>query len=492
MKNFSKSRLVSMLQCPRRFWLEVFRPELRHDTAQTELKFRTGNQVGDLARHIFDPEGIGHLIDIKVEGYEQAFIRSQQLLRGNEPIFEAGVTGGGVFAFADVMLPGQKPASWNMIEVKSSTSVKEYHRDDIAIQTYAARSAGVEIESVSLAHIDSSWTYPGSKDYQGLFKVNDLTKDALSRHDEVAEWVQQAQSIAKSGSEPTKCMGPQCTSPFECGFIAHCSEGADVAEFPIKWLPHISPKKITELEAAGIKDLREVPDTKLTELQQRVKQVSTTGQPYFDVRGAAKDLSKHPRPCLFLDFESVQFGVPIWAGTKPYQQICFQFSLHHLDADDTLEHTEFLDLSGNDPSEAFARALIQACGAGPEAIYVFNAAFEKTRISELAGKFPDLQTELLGINRRIVDLMPITKNRYYHPSQQGSWSIKKVLPALVPELKYSDLDGVQDGNMAIAAYLEAIAPETTSDRKQEIEQQLRKYCELDTYSMVRIWQAFAP
>ena len=492
MKNFSKSRLVSMLQCPRRFWLEVFRPELRQDTAQTELKFRTGNQVGDLARQIFDPEDIGQLIDIKLEGYEQAFIRSQQLLRGNEPIFEAGVTGGGVFAFADVMLPGQKPASWNMIEVKSSTSVKDYHRDDIAIQTYAARTAGIEIESVSLAHIDSSWTYPGNQDYQGIFKVNDLTEDALSRHGEVAEWVKEAQSIAKSSSEPPKCMGPQCTSPFECGFIAHCSEGAEVAQFPIKWLPHISQKKITELEAAGIKDLREVPDTKLTELQQRVKQVSTTGQPYFDVRGAANDLSKHPRPCLFLDFESVQFGVPIWAGTKPYQQICFQFSLHRLDADDTLEHTEFLDLSGNDPSEALARALIQACGTGPEAIYVFNAAFEKTRISELAGKFPDLQTELLDINSRIVDLMPITKNRYYHPSQQGSWSIKKVLPALVPELKYSDLDGVQDGNMAIAAYLEAIDPETTSDRKQEIEQQLRKYCELDTYSMVRIWQAFAP
>ena len=105
-----------------------------------------------------------------------------------------------------------------------------------------------------------------------------------------------------------------------------------------------------------------------------------------------------------LDFESVQFGVPIWAGTKPYQQICFQFSLHRLDADDTLEHTEFLDLSGSDPSEAFARALIQACGTGPEAIYVFNAAFEQTRISELAGKFPDLQTELLGINSRIAQL----------------------------------------------------------------------------------------
>lgn len=491
MKSFSKSRLVSMLQCPRRFWLEVFRPDLKHDSQQTELKFRTGNQVGDLARNIFDPKGIGHLIDIKKEGYEQAFFRSQQLLRGADPIFEAGLTGGGVFAFADVMLPGHRAASWNMIEVKSSTSVKDYHRDDIAIQTYAARSSGVEIESVSLAHIDSSWTYPGNKDYSGLLKVNDLTKDALSRHDEVAEWVKQAQSIAKSNAEPTTCMGNQCTSPFECGFISHCSQGSESIEFPLKWLPHLSAKKITELEAAGIYDLREAPDSKLTELQLRVKNASLSGEPYFDVQGAIKDLSNHPRPCLFLDFESVQFGVPIWAGTRPYQQICFQFSLHRLGADDILEHTEFLDLSGIDPSEAFAKSLIEACGDGQESIFVFNATFEKTRITELAGKFQALKANLQSINNRIVDLMPITKNRFYHPSQEGSWSIKKVLPALVPELNYSDLDGVQDGNMAIAAYLEAIAPETASDRKMEIEQQLRKYCELDTYSMVRIWQAFS-
>ncbi len=491
MKNFSKSRLVSMLQCQRRFWLEVYRPDLKQDSRQTELKFRTGNQVGDLARHIFDPKGIGHLIDIKKDGYEQAFFRSQQLLRGVDPIFEAGLTGGGVFAFADVMLPGQRSASWNMIEVKSSTSVKDYHRDDIAIQTYAARSSGVEIESVSLAHIDSSWTYPGNQDYEGLLKVNDLTKDALSRHEEVAEWVKQAQSIAKSSTEPATCMGNQCTSPFECGFITHCSEGAEIIEFPVKWLPHINAKKVTELEAAGITDLREVPDGKLTDLQLRVKHASISGKPYFDAQGALNDLSNHPRPCLFLDFESVQFGVPIWPGTRPYQQICFQFSLHRIGANDDLEHTEFLDLSGSDPSEAFARSLIKACGDDTESIFVFNATFEKTRISELASKFPNLQTELQRINNRIVDLMPITKNRFYHPSQEGSWSIKKVLPALVPELKYSDLDGVQDGNMAVAAYLEAIAPDTTSDRKIKIEQQLRKYCELDTYSMVRIWQAFS-
>ncbi len=491
MRNFSKSRLVSMLQCPRRFWLEVFRPELKTDSQQTEIKFKTGNEVGDVARAIFDPTRKGVLLDLKQEGYEQAITRSNQLLLGNVPIFEAGMVGGGVLAFADVMLPGHQKASWKMIEVKSSTSVKEYHLDDIAIQTYAARSADVEIESVSLAHIDSSWVYPGDQDFSGLFTVNDLTHEAISRHDEVAEWVKQAQSIAQSPSEPTKRMGSQCTEPFECGFITHCSQGVATAEFPVHWLPRINRKKIEELEASGITDLRDVPDVKLSSTQLRVKQASKTGIPYFDSEGASKDLEAYPRPCLFLDFESAQFAVPRWPGTRPYQQICFQFSLHILGTDDLLDHKEFIDLSGDDPSEAFAKSLIDACGEEPHAIFVYNASFEKTRIAELAKTFPQLANPLLSINSRIVDLQPITKNRYYHPLQRGSWSIKNVLSALVPELKYADLDGVKDGNMAMLAYQEAISSYTSVDRKSEIRAQLLKYCQLDTYSMVRIWQAFS-
>lgn len=479
-----------MLQCQRKFWLELHKPELRADSHQNGLKFKTGNQVGDVARQIFDPEGMGHLIDPKKEGFDQALARSAHLLAGDQPIFEAGWTGGGILAFADVMLPAAPQRGWHMIEVKSSTSVKDYHRDDIAIQTFAARSAGIDIRTASLAHIDSSWTYSGGMDYRGLFKLHDLTEESISRQREVESWVNQAQSVAKACAEPNVGMGAHCTSPFECGFLKHCSEGSETVEFPIQWLPRITTKKVEELQAAGIKDLREVPDRKLNELQQRVKQASVTGRAYFDAQGAAKDLAENLLPCLFLDFESVQFGVPIWAGSKPYQQTCFQFSLHKLLADDTLTHTEFIDLSGLDPSEPFAMSLIEACGATDCSIFVYNATFEKSRISELAEKFPTHATALRRILDRIVDLLPIARNRYYHPAQEGSWSIKKLLPALAPELQYSDLDGVQDGNMAIAAYLEAISPETGEERKQEIRKQLLSYCQLDTYSMVRIWQSF--
>ena len=138
----------------------------------------------------------------------------------------------------------------------------------------------------------------------------------------------------------------------------------------------------------------------------------------------------------------------------------------------------------------FANALITECGVqGP--IFVYNAAFEKTRIKDLADRFPQLSSALLAINDRVVDLYPIAKNRYYHPSQKGSWSIKAVLPAVIPELRYGDLEGVQDGGMAMEAYMEAIAPQTTAARKEEIQKQLLKYCELDTYAMVKLWQFFS-
>jgi hypothetical protein len=225
-------------------------------------------------------------------------------------------------------------------------------------------------------------------------------------------------------------------------------------------------------------------------MQQRVKQHTLANTVYFDAAGAAADLAAHSLPAYFLDFETIQFAVPIWKGTRPYQMITFQFSLHTLKEDGQLEHTGFLDLSGNDPSESFAHALIIACGEqGP--VYVYNASFETARIRELAARYPELSEPLLAINARVVDLLPIARTRYYHPSQHGSWSIKKVLPAAVPELRYDALDGVQDGGMAMESFLEAIHPDSSAERKAEIEQQLLAYCQLDTYAMVRLWQVFA-
>ena len=386
-------------------------------------------------------------------------------------------------------LENGQPA-WRMIEVKSSAVVRDYHRDDIAVQTFVAKEAGVPLKSVALAHIDSSWIYPGDGDYRGLLTETDFTADAFARTEEVRGWIADAQRFAALPEEPKVIVGPQCHVPFECGFCTYCNKDIPQPEYPIDWLPRLSPAQRVRLAEQGINDLRHVPDELLGETQRMVKEHTLAGTVRFDAAGAAADLAPYGLPAYFLDFESVNFAVPIWKGTRPYQQIVFQFSLHKIKESGDLLQIGCLNLSGEDPSEELARALIKVCGKkGP--VFVYFAGFETARIRELAKRFPDLAEPLLAINERVVDLLPIARNRYYHHRQQGSWSIKAVLPAIVPELSYDALDGVQDGGSAMNAFSEAIQPGTTPERKREIEKQLLAYCSLDTLAMVRLWEFFS-
>jgi Domain of unknown function(DUF2779) len=493
MRLLSKSKLLAYRQCPKRLWLEVNRPDLREDSADSQARFQTGYQVDDIARRIYDPEGRGAAIDVDAEGYNGAFARTAELLANSQqPVFQAGFEAGGALAFADVMLPefdnGQ--LVWRMVEVKSSTGVKEYYRDDIAVQAFVAQSAGVKLKSVALAHIDSSWVYPGQQDYRGLLKESDLTAEAFARTEEVKGWIAEAQGVVAQPAEPEMAVGAHCSKPFACGFCNYCNRAAVKLEYPLHWLPRFSSAKLKTLAEQGVDDLRGVPDDLLTEKQYMVKEHTLNNTVFFDATGAASDLAPHGFPAYFLDFESIYFAVPIWKGTRPYQQITFQFSLRTLAESGHLSQTSFLDLSGNDPSEQFARTLISTCGEkGP--VFVYHAGFEKTRICELAERFPDSARSLLGINARVVDLLPIARRRYYNHAQQGSWSIKAVLPAAVPELSYDKLDGVQDGGTAMQAFYEAIQSCTSEERKSEIERQLLAYCRLDTFAMVRLWQFFS-
>ena len=499
MRSLSKSKLMAYRQCPKRVWLEVHQPKLRADNAATQASFDVGHQVGEIAQQLYDPKGKGTLIEPFVEGFNVALARSLTLLDTARPIFEAGFAAEGAMAFADVMLPvkakantkANTPQSWRMVEVKSSTSVKDYHREDIAVQAYVARAAGVPLAAIALAHIDSSWVYPGEGDYQGLLVENDLTDEAFARSAEVQSWISAAHRIVAKRKAPEIATGKQCREPYACGFLAHCQSQEPQAEQPIEWLPgRLSNGLMTQIEQEGIRELRDVPDHLLNARQQRVKQVTLTNKAYFDQASAAQALAAHKLPAYFLDFETIFFAVPIWKDTRPFQQIPFQFSLQRLTRTGKLTEQAFIDLSGKDPSKAFAQALIAACGErGP--IFVYNAGFETARIRELAERFPRLAKALLALNERVVDLLPIAREHYYHPSQQGSWSIKAVLPALCPDLRYDDLVGVQDGGMAMSAFVEALAPQTSAARKAEIKRQLLDYCKLDTYAMVRLWSAFS-
>ena len=492
-RDLSKSKLIAFRQCPKRLWLEVHRPQLREDSKATQAIFKTGHQVGAIAQHLYDPQNLGALIDLHAEGVGPAIERTKSLLCGVVPIFEAGFAASGGMAFADVLLPvdvdGQ-PA-WRMVEVKSSTSVKAYHQDDIAIQAYVARASGVALSGVALAHIDTSWHYGGDGDYRGLLVEKDLTESAFARADEVRAWIAAAHAVVVLDAAPDLAPGLHCTNPFPCSFSAHCHQGGARPEYPVAWLPRIQSKLLkTYISEHAVVDMRDVPSHLLNARQLLVLDCTVRDECFFDAAGAKRDLARYPLPAYFLDFETIQFGVPKWTGTRPFQMLPYQFSLHYLDAQGVLSHQEFLDLSGRDPSLAFASSLVALCAEqGP--IFVYNSGFEGHRIFELAQRFSELRDPLLAIKQRLVDLLPIVQSRFYHPSQQGSWSIKKVLPAIAPALRYDQLAGVQDGDMAMQAYLEAIDPATTRERKEEIRAQLVSYCALDTLAMVRIWGTFS-
>lgn len=492
MRNLSKSKIIAYRQCPKRLWLELHRPELRDDSG-SQMVFAIGNPVGDVARQIYDTEGNGRLIDVNEIGWDAAYSETSAWLAGTAaPLFEAAIRIEGALALADVMLPeaGENGLRWHMLEVKSSTSVKDYQREDLAVQTHIATTAGIDLASASLAHVDTSFVYPGGGDYRGLLKAVDLTEEVRAKADEVATWIAEAQKVAALKDEPEIETGPHCSDPFGCPFLHHCDRDKPSIDFPLSSFNRLDAKKREELEALGFTDLRDVPDEHLSAVNRLVKSQSLSGEAWFDAEGAAADLKPHTGIAYFLDFETIAFGVPIWKGTRPYQQLPFQFSLHIVQPDGKMEHRQFLDISGNDPGEAFARTLIEYCGTnGP--VFVYNAGFENGVMRGLAERFPDLSSSLLAIVDRVVDLLPIARNRYYHPDQHGSWSIKAVLPAVCPDLAYDSLDGVQHGQAAQSAFLEAMPPVTTPERKAEIERQLLAYCKLDTFAMVRLWEVFS-
>ena len=488
----SKSKLLSYRQCEKRLWLEVYRPELRTDSAATAAAFNTGHTVGEIARRLYDPRSQGRLVDLKQEGVTQAIAHTKELLKTRAPILEAGFAAQDARAFADILLPvgGARSEKWRMVEVKSASKVKDYHIEDAAIQHFVSTKAGLKLDSLALAHVNTEWIYPGKGDYAGLLAETDVTEQAAALAPEVRRWIAEALVVVGKRKPPVKRTGKHCEKPYACGFHEHCASQEEPVEHPVQWLPDTRKRTLQEhLQRPGVLSMTDVPDDLLNESQLRVKQVTLSNKVHFDRPGAEADLQPYGLPANFLDFETVQHVVPVWKGTRPYMAIPFQFSLHRLSRDGTLQHREFLDLSGADPSAAIAEALVREAGtSGP--IFVYSP-YEKTCIRALANRLPKFRRALTGLVDRLVDLYPIVQQHYYHPSQQGSWSIKAVLPAMVRGLSYDHLEEVNGGSAATLAYLEAVAAETTPARKQKLRQHLIEYCRLDTLALVHVWRVLS-
>ena len=481
MTSLSKSKILLHRQCPKRLWLQINHPELVHVNPAIQARLNEGNKVGDIARQNY-PGGLF----VNTLNQSEALSLTKDGIKKHQAIFEAAFFEDDVLIRADLLLPEKD--SYRLVEVKSSTAVKDYHLDDVSVQTWVMDKAGCKPSKVSLAYINNQFVYQGDGNYTDLFLESDLTDQVSQNLSQVEGWVASAQKTLSSIDEPNIIPGDQCESPFTCDFINYCSPTDPNVEYPVEILPN-GKTKAAELRAKGYKDLRDVPVDLLNNPKHiKVHAVTLSGVASLESH-AVKEIQALPYPRYYLDFETIAFAVPVWAGTRPYMQIPFQWSCHIEDANGAIRHSEFLDVSGNDPRLQFANSLIDVMGKNGTVI-VYNAGFEGARIKELAEAFPSLSSQLLAITKRFFDLLPLARNHYYHPNMKGSWSIKQVLPTIAPELDYSNLE-IGDGGMAQDAYKEVIDLPAADDRRNRLRTAMLKYCEQDTLAMVKIVGAWA-
>ena len=478
----SKSKLIAAWQCPKRLHLEKHHPELGVISDRTRALWATGHRVGDIAQQLY---GTAESVEIEFDKRVGLMVRKTRDLLdagADYPIFEATFRHEGVLVRVDVMVPDGD--GWRFVEVKASTSVKDYHVLDCAIQDWVLRNSGIDVTRIALAHIDNQFVYAGGERYDGLLVEHDLTDEVRTLEPSVLELVAAARD-AVTGPMPLINVGSQCTRPYDCQFIDYC--WPNDSDYPIAGLAG-SRAKLGEYVAQGYRDICDVPAADISAAtQQRIHRVTCSGEAEI-LAGAEQAFSDLPFPRYYLDFETIAPPIPFWSGTRPYAAVAVQWSCHIETAPGQFRHEEFLDLSGEPPMRPLAEALIDVLGEdGPVLMY---SNYEKQVIANLAELLPDLEPALSRIIDRLYDMQPVVKQNYYHPDMLGSWSIKAVMPTIDAAMDYAKLEGIKEGTAASEGYLEAIEPDTPAERRHELDGQLRRYCRFDTEAMVEILRFF--
>ena len=477
----SKSKITAFEQCPKRLWLQTHKPEVGELDPGAEMRFASGHLVGEAACSLCTG---GIMIDAEPD-MQAALDRTAELIvaSGEQPLFEATFAHDGVLVRVDIMEPDGQ-GGWHVAEVKSSTSRKEYHIADLATQLWVMREAGVQVSSAAIRHLNNQFILAAEGDYRGLFADTPSLDEAKPIAAKRAKVIAEIREML-AGAEPDLGMGDHCTDPFPCDYQAYCSRDIVPLRYPVASLPRISKQVVAKYMDAGIFELTDVPPGSFSNaVHAKIHAAIVASEPFHDCEGARQAVSGWAFPRSYLDFETIAFALPRWLGTKPWEQVPFQFSLHVEAEDGELAHHEFLSLDGNDPRRACAEALVVTVPKDGSVI-AYNASFERSCLIRLGERFPDLEDDLRDIADRLVDLLPVARNYWYHPDQCGSWSIKAVLPSIPSASSYDELE-VSDGAAAQMAYFEATNLETCETRRKEIELSLKIYCAKDTFAMIEV------
>jgi hypothetical protein len=451
-------------------------PELTPDAAQQAI-FDQGSRVGEVARERF-PGGV--LVDGDYWDVDGKIRKTRCAIASGAPaVFEASFLADGVFVAVDVL--ERRRGGWNLVEVKSTTKVKDPHYPDVAVQLHVLRSSGLDVIRSDLMHLDSGCTYP---DLEDLFTRADVTAEAEALLPGVPAEIERLQE-AIEGDLPDAAPASQCTDPYDCPFTGRCSPG--LPEHHVSTLYRIG-KRAQVFVANGYETIHDLPDdVRLTGPTARQARSVRSGKLVAE-DGLSGALSAVEAPAAFLDFETINPAIPVWNGCHPFEAIAVQMSCHVRDARGGLVHHEFLAEGPVDPRPAIAQAVVSAC-EDARTVVAYNASFERGRLEHLAENVPSLRTPLLDVAGRLVDLLPIVRDHVYHPDFGGSFSLKSVAPALVSGLGYEDLE-IGEGSTA-STVLETLllrADSIPATDRPKLRQQLMDYCERDTLSTVKVYE----
>ena len=473
----SKTKYLNGRQCLRYLWVLFNDPSrVPAPDANTQYTFDQGHVVGDLAKRLY-PDGI----DVPQGSFRGNIDQTKRLMEERKPLFEAGILAGNLYSRIDVLYPADNE-SWDIIEVKSSTSVKDVHIQDAAYQRYCCTQLGLNIRKCSIAVINNQYVKDGVINPEGFFNIHDITEEVLAISDDISNQVDEMYEVIDRETCPEMIIGPHCKDPYECP-LEECWE--HLPEGNVFTL-YYSGKKSYDLYDRGIMSIQDIPDDyKLSEKQAIQKESLITGKTYLDREAIKGFLASLEYPLYYMDFETINPAVPFFNGTRPYQQIPFQFSVHVVRSAGTgAEHYSFLAEGKQDPRPKLLEELQKILGDSGS-IVAYNKGFEEGILKDLGKAFPEYGSWVDQILSRMIDLLtPFRNFDYYHPNQKGSASLKAVMPAVTGK-GYEALD-IAEGQLASMLFEKVTYGEVTNEERNKVRSDLEKYCALDTEGMIWI------
>lgn len=478
--NLSKSSYCRGIQCKKILWLEKNKPNEIEEQNNDRI-LEQGNDIHEVARYLFGShinieytENLNQMIEDTIntiESYKDVVITEASFNYKNN--------------FCSVDILKKENNKYEIYEIKSSTELKDIYINDASYQYYVLTSLGLKVEKIFLVHINSNYVRIGDLDLDELFIKQDITKEVKSLQDKVKTNIKEINEYVEN-KEQTKDIDENCFNPYPCPFFKYCTK--HLPENNIFNIKRMQTRQKLKLYKKGIYSYEDILKEDINENYKRTIEYEIYDkEDYIDKEKIKDFLNTLKEPLYFLDFETYQMPIPLYNYVSPYEQIPFQYSLHILDKE--LKHKEFLAESGIDPRRSLAEQLVKDIPKNVTTL-AYNMGFEKSVIKRLAKLYPDLKEHLMNIHDNIKDLMiPFQKGYYYTKDMHGSYSIKYVLPALFPNeenLNYKNLDLIHNGSEAMSSFQELI--NKPKEEQIYIRERLLRYCELDTYAMVKIYE----